>query len=258
MSIRPEKQAELPLYWFREVTNFGDLLSPVILGHFLGATFSWADASMEGKFISTGSVIEFARRGDIVWGTGSKFPVPVQATNLEVLAVRGPRTLSLLDLDERGIALGDPAVLMPNVYPVDERTFERKGVGIIPHYVDQDIMQDTEGIDVVVDLTSKNWKRVVDDIVRCEIVISSSLHGLIVAEAYGVPAVWVQPSNRIFGGQHKFLDYYESTGREGECVPWGGPLQSILSRATPPPDFSEMRASLVSVLKSCSWGETIL
>jgi hypothetical protein len=51
-------------------------------------------------------------------------------------------------------------------------------------------------------------------ILACEHILSSSLHGIIVAHAYGIPAVQVQFSDRIFGDGVKYHDYFLSVDLE--------------------------------------------
>jgi pyruvyltransferase len=48
---------------------------------------------------------------------------------------------------------------------------------------------------------------------ECEKIISSSLHGLIISDAYGIPNARVNVSNKLFGGDFKFIDYYKSVDR---------------------------------------------
>ncbi len=49
-----------------------------------------------------------------------------------------------------------------------------------------------------------------------DVCISSSLHGVIVAESLGLPTVAVSFGDRVPGGQFKFADYFEGTGRSFE------------------------------------------
>ena len=102
-------------------------------------------------------------------------------------------------------------------------------MGLIPHYVDKenDIVkqlakdQEIRIIDILLSpnkfgkmSVEKEWKKWVDDLCSCDCVISSSLHGLIIAEAYGIPTLWVKFSDEINGNDFKFYDYYASIGQQ--------------------------------------------
>jgi polysaccharide pyruvyl transferase WcaK-like protein len=64
----------------------------------------------------------------------------------------------------------------------------------------------------VINLATNSVENVIEEIYSCDTVISSSLHGIIVAHAYNIPAVWVKFSNNLFGDGIKFYDYFESVG----------------------------------------------
>ena len=62
------------------------------------------------------------------------------------------------------------------------------------------------------------WTDVIDLIVNSDYVFSSSLHGLIIAEAYGIPNYRIKISDLIIGGDFKFDDYYASIGKKVKAI----------------------------------------
>jgi Polysaccharide pyruvyl transferase len=49
-------------------------------------------------------------------------------------------------------------------------------------------------------------------IVTCKRLVSSSLHGIIFAHALSIPSLPIQVTNKLAGGNFKFVDYYHSIG----------------------------------------------
>lgn len=130
---------------------------------------------------------------------------------------------------------GDPASLLPHFFQPSRRSSRQK-ICLVPHYVDKYRFRDLARRDVdVVNVNSRDLLAEIRKIATAELVISSSLHGLIIAEAYGVPTVWVEPSERILGGHHKFLDYFEGSGRSRTPYPTSLGLNGLASRAEKPP-----------------------
>lgn len=62
----------------------------------------------------------------------------------------------------------------------------------------------------------KHWQDIIDRICEYGIILSSSLHGLIIAEAYHVPNVWIEFGKPLIGGHFKFHDFFLSVQRYGE------------------------------------------
>lgn len=210
-------------FWFDREANFGDLLAPFIIERLTGKKAEWVDyRHREEHFVIVGSVLRLCNERSIVWGAGfmdSKEVTKVDPKNLH--GVRGPLSLQMLEKSSVGetenIALGDPAVLLPRLYAPRLKRI-RYDIGIIPHYVDQllPVFRNTKKLRQVtfIDVLRRNPLEVIDDIVSCRLILSSSLHGIILAEAYSIPAIWVLFHNHmVSGSRFKFDDYYLSTGR---------------------------------------------
>lgn len=112
--------------------------------------------------------------------------------------------------------LGDPLVL---VDAFSTPTAKRHRHGFVPHVtsVKQWRRLNAHGRHII-HPGLEPW-RVVAEIASCEIVFSQSLHGLIVADALGIPNVWVAPSDVMAGGRFKFDDYFSTLDRPKEPVP---------------------------------------
>lgn len=176
------------------------------------------------NYLCIGSTINFLpTRKTIVWGAG------VIDDSLElrerpdvVRAVRGP--LSREYLLEKGIpcpeVYGDPALLIPYFYrPSVQKSSGNFRIGIVPHYADQGasvmlrIRRDHPEVEFIDIVGYGNWTDFIDRICACDVIFSSSLHGLIVAEAYGVPNHWISISDSVLGNGFKFRDYFASIGK---------------------------------------------
>jgi pyruvyltransferase len=200
--------------------NFGDLVGPYLYQRLTGenAIFRVPDGlSRRSVYVTAGSIMTLVEGNAIVWGSGimsrsATFPAPWRT-----LAVRGPRTRDRFR--ELGYpcpdVFGDPAILLPRVYQPPRRDLTHQ-VGVIPHYHDFSEVRGWFAHDPtikVIDVTHP-VDQVIDQITSCARTASSSLHGLIVSNAYDVPSAWVRFSDRLGGDGIKFLDYYASGGVE--------------------------------------------
>lgn len=207
-----------------DIGNFGDIASKEVVEKITGRR-TLPSGNIGPKLLAIGSVIHMAEEGDIVWGSGSKgnqpgFARPV--SNLSVHAVRGPKTLEFLKrngISTSGVkALFDPGCLIPLLYKKEIATWHARpdkvlrDYIVIPHFRD-DLILRREHIAHSQHIVSVDQTPVgmIEAILGAKRVISSSLHGLIFAEALGIPALWLAP----IGGEDemKFYDYYYGTER---------------------------------------------
>lgn len=218
----------IPLfYWSSKVfenktqENYGDILSAQIVSWVSGKEVSFYNAPSQRKrwfkkryLMAIGSIMKYTQPKALVWGSGI-ISRKDQFSDATFCAVRGP--LSRKRIIELGYTCpevyGDPAILLPLYYaPTIEKKFE---YGFIPHYVDQEIAQEWYGGEsntTVLNLINDDVFYTTDRILECKKVISSSLHGVIVAQAYGIPAIWVQFSDKLSGDNVKYEDYFLSVG----------------------------------------------
>lgn len=207
-----------------------------LLAYFAGCKPVRVSASFRHKVLTLGSVLHEVRPSDVVWGTGAIRSEPVRLPrNAVVLAVRGPLTRKLLSEDVPEV-YGDPALLLPLMLTdTIEPTYR---VGVVPHYVDREhIGVENDPAVCVIDVR-RPWPEVVRHIRHCEAIVSTSLHGVVVAEAFGIPASWVVASTDISGGHFKFHDYLLATGRETlQPTEWSSGLSTCVSRTLPPMSY---------------------
>lgn len=174
------------------------------------------------NILMIGSIIEtLTNKDSVIWGSGAMYggKIPLYEKPKKVLAVRGPFTREYLlsqgvDCPE---VYGDPALLLPRIY--NPQPAKKYKLGVIPHNVDieseylSELKNDVE-VKIIKLKGYEDWHKVIDEICECEFIISSSLHGLIISDAYGIPNLWIKLSNKVLGGDFKYLDYFMSVGRE--------------------------------------------
>lgn len=218
---RRPKDAELVFAWQPKAggINVGDHLAGVIAAEMLKhRDRQIGDKRDRGaKLLTVGSVLHFARDGDCVWGAGVNGKIRPEQHRfkaLDVRAVRGPLTQRFLE--ERGIAcpgvFGDPALLMPLFFNADILGAGRirHDFVVVPHLHDDPRLYERYGDRVV----SPSWHpaRFAAALVGAQRVVSSSLHGIVIAESYGVPAVRLD--NGGTEPAFKYEDYCAGTDRE--------------------------------------------
>jgi pyruvyltransferase len=211
--------------------NFGDELAPLIIQRLLPKQeliFYKRKVPQDNTkkiLTSIGSIIHLIPDGSYVWGTGhnpNKTRIP---KDLKIFATRGPISMNYLNshgynLDKNKIAFGDPALLVPRLFPEWLEPMDKKHeVTLIPHHNDipslDKIIKDMKtcsNINVV--YCNSGVSNVINNIRSSQIIISSSLHGIILGEMLNKKTIWLQLDNsKKTETSEKYLDYYLSTGR---------------------------------------------
>lgn len=241
---------EVNLNYWDESNNLGDTLAPVIVKYAL----SLRDIDFHKKVASkkhlyaVGSVLTAGIQDATVWGSGvlnARLSYRLQNRQLDVRAVRGPLTGAILE--DYGYIVpkvyADPAILMPEIFnpEIVQKKYE---YGIILHkdYVLSE--NDKAFIDnkkvKILNIKTDNYELFIKDLKECNEIISSSLHGIILSEVYGVPAILLRPQVDYL----KYYDYYFSTGR------LEFPIANTVSDAvcitpTEIPEFTTMKKQLL-------------
>lgn len=226
------------IYW-NENANFGDQLSPYIISKLSGKTVNHKIAAISEKnlikfllryphklrtlkeyvlpfqksILAVGSILSYGNSLSKIWGSGF-----MNETDLfyggSVCAVRG--NLSAEKIMKMGGhscgVCGDPALLLPILYTPN--VVNEYKIGIIPHWKEYDYFYKSYGSRYhIIDLRTTDVEFVIREILSCEKILSTSLHGIIVSHAYGIPALWIKHSSINTDG-FKFMDYFSSVNIE--------------------------------------------
>lgn len=215
-------------YWSAGVVNFGDWSGPHIINRLTGRRPLLPNrVKLDSRVVySVGSILGWFNRSNVdVWGSGLMRPFTNEEiasrrklTGIEIHAVRGKLTQQHL-VEQIGWNVpdvyGDPALLLPRLY-----TPHRAGQGKVaftPHgthqkYFAKHIYGEVNFVDV-----KRNFRDVADAVSGARAVVSTSLHGLIVAQAYQVPWVWLRIDDHpLWGGaDFKFEDFFSTLDDSG-------------------------------------------
>ena len=250
------------MWWCNtEPRNFGDMIGPMLFYRRNGKRAVLAPVYMRPNRaavkIAAGSILGSISVPDVavVWGAGimrkdTKFAAP-----REIYAVRGP--LSAERCRTQGYACpdvyGDPGILLPRFLPVQKGS--DYSLGVIPHYVDRQYARNLFGANsevLVIDVT-KPVEQVAADIQRCSVLVSSSLHGVIVSHAFGRACAWIEFSKNLAGDGTKFADYFLASGvsEPPVAVRVDSETSQIelerLASVSPLPDLSRLADDLLDV-----------
>jgi hypothetical protein len=221
MNLKPEQRTAM---WWMEGPypgNFGDILNPYIVEKLTGKPPRFVP---RGKgLLAIGSIIKFATSGVPVWGSGTPRMTDKLDPAADYRAVRGPltRELVLKSGAQCPEVFGDAAWFLPRLYQ-PRTTTKRYKLGLIRHYAhDKDVFaSDDIKVISVIRAGYEGIEQFIDELAECEAILTTSLHGLIVSHAYGIPARWCDvpdADSRLPGDGTKFHDYMLSVGLEPEA-----------------------------------------
>ena len=243
----PKPKFGLP--WLQK-ENAGDLLGPSIVERLLKERGIDILSQKRGKLFSIGSVMHFAKDGDTIWGTGINGKMSLdllQFRTLDVRAVRGPQTAEILT--KMGLRVpeifGDPGILTSRYWPDDGTP--KKGPAFIPHMREEVPDSISRRYKVISPLISLD--EFIANIRSASEVYSSSLHGIIIAESYGIPAALI--TNKSGEAPFKYLDYYQGTGRNS-LVSFDS-AEDVRGNFPNPPNIKQIQDRLIETFPFDLW-----
>lgn len=205
----------VPLHWPR-MTNWGDSFGPLVT-EFLSEKPVFFTEISKRHYVVIGSFLGHTNNENSnVWGAGIIRKAAIPNPRTVYYAVRGPYTRKniLKGGGECPEIYGDAGISVKDVYPMHQVP-KRRRLGVVLHWRDFGLIQTVQDPAVkVINTATHDLYGFCHEINKCEIIATSSLHALIAAHAYGIPAVWIKISNNPIGDDVKFFDYLHSNGCE--------------------------------------------
>lgn len=233
--------------------NLGDYLSYEIVQEMLKKKELTLDTpiSQTKHLYGIGSIIQGGAQNATIWGSGLKnaskdFNWLSRSTRkLDIRLVRGPETRNILI--DNGYKCpekyGDPALILPLIYQ-PKNVEKTKDYLVILHH------ETTLNVEEFLSPICHGYKEFINELCTAKYVISSSLHGIILAETYGIPAILLM--DKVTNNMFKYNDYYYSTGR------FEYPIAKTVDEAlkmkpAPLPDFTELRKNILETFPYDLW-----
>lgn len=198
-------------FWWKGRKNFGDLLTPLLLERFADIQVSWSELG-SADILCVGSNLDVLPHGwsGIVAGAGKLYPREGTGSKLKDATVLGLRGhLTARDYRYGMITYGDPGLLANELVTV-EKEYD---LGIVPHWSDTTLEHRFKEWKPRIIRPDQDALTVISEIGRCKKIVSSSLHGIIVADSFSIPRrIEYTPTLDREGGLFKFEDYSSSLG----------------------------------------------
>jgi pyruvyltransferase len=201
-------------YWARGSGNgnFGDLLTAFLFRRLLGVELEWSERE-DAELFAVGSIAE-AIPSDfegVVLGSGCMFDQPVEFPKARVLALRGILTARLAGLHPP--LLADLGLLAADI--LDRRPKRDIEVATLRTGGDP-----RPAIGELLDPENGDPEAIIETAARSKRIVSSSLHGLVLADALGIVNMWDPYPPADAGAGFKFRDYASAYGERIEPFKW--------------------------------------
>jgi len=214
--------------------NFGDGINNIFFNLLANKTFNFK-RTKNMHYLGTGSVLKFCNKNSIVIGTGfidekddlgsNNFKImndKIIHKPKKIILVRGPKTRN--KLIRMGIECpknyGDPLILFPLIYNNNSIKEIKNKIGFIPHYIDyktnnseqfiKNSINKKYQVELINIMTGQNYRPFINKILSSEIIVSSSLHGIIMGIIFKKKVIFTEFSNKVIGNKFKFYDFFES------------------------------------------------
>lgn len=243
MKVQGNKMDSIRMNYWGGHRNFGDELSPYLVEKITGKKVIHASQKEEDKLIALGSIVDFNNiySRSHIWGSGVIGRNFIKSYRLlplskifrknyfksKVYATRGPRTREvLMGLGFQSPEIyGDPAILLPKFYQ-PKNNIERHRIGIVLHQSHKSFIKENHEV-----LSESGFRYIsiyregaqevekfVDELCSCDFIFSTSLHGVIVAQAYGIPVQWMKfkAVDIHQDDEFKFNDYFLGANAEAQ------------------------------------------
>lgn len=239
---------EIPLNWWNAniggKQNVGDLLSKYVVEKLTKKEVYYVNKWGLDKLVAVGSLIDYHNlySKSYIWGTGTMRSSPIsfqdkrenwlnylfkrQSMRSKICALRGPVTGKIIERlgFEDPEVYGDPALLLPNYFSPEIKE-KRFSVGLILHWSQEvklnlvekeNLLQSGIKLISILRSTNEEIEEFIEEIASCEMIFSTSLHGLIVSQAYKIPTKWCRLAQSEIHPEAslKFKDYFLGTNQE--------------------------------------------
>lgn len=207
-----------PVRYYNRIRNNGDAINPYIVELVSGFQARFASHD-ETHLLAIGSILFMSNAKSLIWGSGllNRHSFVPNLKKEQFFAVRGTKTRDFLiekGIDIAAVPLGDPGIFASKLIPESKRPPTYRAA-VIPHHdsIHHEFYKTVASNPhvVVPDILSGDLK-MIEQIRDSEVVISESLHGLIFAESFGKPSVWISRRIGDANWDFKFQDWYSTTG----------------------------------------------